>query len=70
MTHVLERLRQRFKLGHDEFSIVIGTRWCQLEQAIANGQSPRHKYVCRAYRYAKAHGIRVTLKELMEEDAD
>lgn len=70
MTHILERLKTRFKLSHDEFSVVIGTKWNQLETSIANGNSPRHKYVCRAYRYAKAHGIRVTLEELMREDAD
>lgn len=67
MDHILVRLKKRFKMTGRDMSAVVGTNWSQLERTINQGLSPRHKYVCRAYQYAKAHGIHVTIEELMEE---
>jgi hypothetical protein len=65
--HILEILQKRFGVSDDEFAVIIGTRWRNLKISVAGRLSPRYKYVCRAYQYAKQHGIPVTIEELMEE---
>ncbi len=68
--HILEKLKGRFGANDAEFSVIIGSQWKNLKASIASGKSPRYKYICRAYWYAKTHGINLTIDELMKEEHD